>query len=223
VNIAIMNSMQFPAYDALRGTAFATTLTPDTFSVVAAHTMTPLEHLAHICSTIRALDDGSTAITRMDDVDFMQSSVHLYATESKKNTPLTTKRVREDDTTTDNKCAKTANNKHEKIIPCTVCGQMFSQKPNMQEHVKSFHNKEKHQCAICKKDLSSRSNLSAHMKKTHSAKDKRCEVCKIDMRGDLPRHSLTKKHIAAVAKAQSTTTEKFTDDANDDGVETDVE
>jgi hypothetical protein len=220
-----MNITQFPTYATLPNTA----MTPlDILADVALHgtafqTMSPSEHIAQILQTISALNMVSTAITLLEEVGSRQSSVHLYVTDPKKSSPLTTKRAREDDTTTDNKHAKTTNNKHEKTIPCIVCAQMFSQKVNMEEHVRSFHNKEKHPCPICKKDLSSRSNLSAHVKKTHAAEDKycalkRCDVCNLSMRGDLLRHSLTKKHLAAVAKAQPTTTQKCADDAKEDGV-----
>ena len=72
-------------------------------------------------------------------------------------------------------------------------GAPFTQKVNMESHVKSVHEKIKFMCSICNKNISSKGNLSAHMTKTHAPPGKhgalkQCPICNKKMRGDLARH-----------------------------------
>jgi transcription elongation factor Elf1 len=70
----------------------------------------------------------------------------------------------------------------------------FTQKVNMEWHVKSVHLKIKFMCPICNNNISSHSNLSAHIDKTHAPPGKHCAICNKYMRGDMARHCRTDEH-----------------------------
>lgn len=66
----------------------------------------------------------------------------------------------------------------EKDYGCDACGKRFTQKGNLKTHVRSVHTKEKpFVCSVCGKSFSQKGNMQTHIR-THNKDDRfPCNLC----------------------------------------------
>ncbi|KAM6942349.1 uncharacterized protein PEZ65_004224 [Lycodopsis pacificus] len=68
----------------------------------------------------------------------------------------------------------------EKPFSCSVCKKSFSQRSNLQKHMRTHTGETPFSCSVCKKSFSQRSNLQSHMRTHTGEKPFSCSVSFID-------------------------------------------
>ena len=65
----------------------------------------------------------------------------------------------------------------EKPFKCEICARQFSQKNNLDRHFRSHTGEKPYECSTCGKRFSQKNNLDVHLRIHSGEKPFRCEIC----------------------------------------------